>query len=193
MAESAENKNELESTKQNTDELGLGVAQIVITAATPMEEIERTFPLTGGTEIPETPSPKKSTESDESMEFQKAVTGQDVSQTDLGFVETSEETNEIDEKSTVDDLPTDSAPFPISSSSSSEADSTSGSSTAHNSQLAFSSHLNTAIEMQKENETSDEQPDIIPEKMLVGGRASIPDELQPDQLEKLQNLKESNA
>lgn len=30
-------------------------------------------------------------------------------------------------------------------------------------------------------------------KQMVGGRASIPDELDSQQLEKLQNLKESNA
>lgn len=32
-----------------------------------------------------------------------------------------------------------------------------------------------------------------PPKMVVGGRASIPDELAPHQLARLQNLKESNA
>lgn len=100
--------------------------------------------------------------------------------------ETTETTEDIEEKSTVDDLPTDSAPFPISSSSGSEADSTSGPSTADNSQSIPS--RGTVIEVQ---ETEDIE--IVPEKMVVGGRASIPDELQPDQLEKLQNLKESNA
>lgn len=100
--------------------------------------------------------------------------------------EITETTEDIEEKSTVDDLPTDSAPFPISSSSGSEGDSTSGPSTADNSQSIPS--RGTVIEVQ---ETEDIE--IVPEKMVIGGRASIPDELQPDQLEKLQNLKESNA
>lgn len=100
--------------------------------------------------------------------------------------ETTEAVEDIEEKSTVDDLPADSAPFPVSSSSGSEADSTSGPSTADNSQSMPS--RGTVIEAQEI-----EDIDIMPEKMVVGGRASIPDELQPDQLEKLQNLKESNA
>lgn len=108
---------------------------------------------------------------------------------------------EIEEK--VDDLPADSGPFPVSSSSGSDgAESISGPSTAENSQslpARAPSATTTATvvesESQAENEPENEpeSPEIIPNKMLVGGRASIPDELQPDQLEKLQSLKESNA
>ena len=39
---------------------------------------------------------------------------------------------------------------------------------------------------------SSESPSDIP-KVVTGGRASIPDELAPHQLARLQNLKESNA
>ncbi|KAG6799652.1 hypothetical protein HZU73_05033 [Apis mellifera caucasica] len=180
----------LNTDDQSKEDFGLGVAQIVITAATPMEEVEHPFP---GLEeaIDET---VKSTESSDGD--LPSSTNIDVNESDCKEAtviidekeeqETTETTEDIEEKSTVDDLPTDSAPFPISSSSGSEADSTSGPSTADNSQSIPS--RGTVIEVQ---ETEDIE--IVPEKMVVGGRASIPDELQPDQLEKLQNLKESNA
>lgn len=101
------------------------------------------------------------------------------------------EGEDTEEKSTIDELPADSAPFPISSSSGSEADSTSGPSTNENSQSR-----GTVVEVTEEitEITEEEEGEMTLEnKMLVGGRASIPDELQPDQLEKLQSLKESNA
>ncbi|CAG5082072.1 Similar to nwk: Protein nervous wreck (Drosophila melanogaster) [Cotesia congregata] len=168
------------------DDGGLGVAQIVITAATPMEEIERPFP---GEE-----DDKQDGSEEEEKKVVEEVVKEEIIKEEIKEQEhqVTPPNEEVEEKSTVDDLPADSAPFPISSSSGSEADSTSGPSTADNS--ASLPSRGTVIEMQVENnETSDEQPDIIPEKMLIGGRASIPDELQPDQLEKLQNLKESNA
>lgn len=69
----------------------------------------------------------------------------------------------------------------------------SGPSTGDNSSsLPTMKEANPAQE-EKDDKTDEEMPDIIPGKILVGGRASIPDELQPDQLKKLENLKESNA
>ncbi|XP_011299377.1 FCH and double SH3 domains protein 2 isoform X3 [Fopius arisanus] len=133
----------------------------------------------------------ETTEEPESTESEMETKVEMKSEEEVTKETTDDNTEEVEEKSTVDDLPADSAPFPVSSSSGSDGDSTSGPSTADNSQSLPSRR--TVIEIQTELETSDEQPDIIPEKMLVGGRASIPDELQPDQLEKLQNLKESNA
>lgn len=178
-------------SNQSTEDFGLGVAQIVITAATPMEEIEHPFP-----ELEETADDTvKSTESSDGDLPSSTIT--DVNESDCKEAtviidereeqEITEAIEDIEEKSTVDDLPTDSAPFPVSSSSGSEADSTSGPSTADNSQSIPS--RGTVIEVQE----TEEDIEIVPEKMVVGGRASIPDELQPDQLEKLQNLKESNA
>ncbi|XP_006624485.1 protein nervous wreck-like isoform X2 [Apis dorsata] len=179
----------LNTDDQSKEDFGLGVAQIVITAATPMEEVEHPFP---GLEEAIDDTVKSTESSDGDL---PSSTNTDVNESDCKEAtviidekeqETTETTEDIEEKSTVDDLPTDSAPFPISSSSGSEADSTSGPSTADNSQSIPS--RGTVIEVQ---ETEDIE--IVPEKMVVGGRASIPDELQPDQLEKLQNLKESNA
>lgn len=154
-----------------------------------MEEVEHPFP---GLEeaIDETVKSTESSDGDLPSSTNIDVNESDCKEATVIIDEKEEqettETEDIEEKSTVDDLPTDSAPFPISSSSGSEADSTSGPSTADNSQSIPS--RGTVIEVQ---ETEDIE--IVPEKMVVGGRASIPDELQPDQLEKLQNLKESNA
>ncbi|XP_053971359.1 protein nervous wreck isoform X2 [Hylaeus volcanicus] len=182
------------NSDQSNDDFGLGVAQIVITAATPMEEIEHPFPGLEET----TDDAVKSTESSEGDQ-PSSTTTTDMNESDCKEAtvimdekeeqEVTEAAEDIEEKSTVDELPADSAPFPVSSSSGSEADSTSGPSTGDNSQSIPS--RGTVIEVQ---ETETEDIEIVPEKMMVvGGRASIPDELQPDQLEKLQNLKESNA
>ncbi|XP_014612779.1 PREDICTED: F-BAR and double SH3 domains protein 2 isoform X2 [Polistes canadensis] len=199
-----ENEKQLsENITENTgdsgkEDFGLGVAQIVITAATPMEEVEHPFP--GVNE--NTDDTVKSTEvSDGSSEadLPSSVTP-DINESDCKettvimnehdevteVTEVTEVPEDIEEKSTIDDLPADSAPFPLSSSSGSEADSTSGPSTADNSQSIPS--RGTVIDAQEAEEIA-----IILEKVVCGGRASIPDELQPDQLEKLQNLKESNA
>ncbi|XP_012542365.1 protein nervous wreck isoform X1 [Monomorium pharaonis] len=178
---------DLKSTDQK-DDFGLGVAQIVITAATPMEEIEHPFPGTEGT--PEE-SAKIAEASEADVEASSAASDPNESEykeEEEPTVILDEKEEEAEEKSTIDELPADSAPFPISSSSGSEADSTSGPSTNENSQSR-----GTVVEVTEEITEVMEEEEIMPGKMLVGGRASIPDELQPDQLEKLQTLKESNA
>ncbi|XP_046141675.1 protein nervous wreck isoform X1 [Osmia bicornis bicornis] len=181
------------NTDQSKEDFGLGVAQIVITAATPMEEIEHPFPgleetnddTVKSAENSEADLPSSTTTDMNESDCKEATVIMDERE-EQETTEATEVTEDIEEKSTVDDLPTDSAPFPVSSSSGSEADSTSGPSTADNSQSIPS--RGTVIEVQ-----DTEDIEIVPEKRVVGGRASIPDELQPDQLEKLQNLKESNA
>ena len=174
--------------QQDPNSFGLGVAQIVITAATPMEEIEHPFP--GDEEAAEgdkktEEAPKEDPPKEEAVAESEAK--EEVDQEVKTEVPKPPELEDVEEK--VDDLPTDSGPFPVSSSSGSDgAESISGPSTAENSQ----SLPTRAADPEPEVEAA-EVPDIIPNKMIVGGRASIPDELQPDQLEKLQSLKESNA
>lgn len=56
---------------------------------------------------------------------------------------------------------------------------------------AFEANFEAAFEANFDNAFGG--PDSEVPKMLVGGRASIPDELEPQQLARLQNLKESNA
>lgn len=180
-------------TGEEEDDMGLGVAQIVITAATPMEEVDRPFP---GIE---------ESEEDASKEEQPAdaqPTAANGEQTDTRLPDESQpqeeepppttkaklKSGESEEKSILDDQPADSAPFPVSSSSGSDAESLSGPSTADNSQCLPARGGGPAAVEDPEDPPEEPSP-----KMLVGGRASIPDELQPDQLQKLQNLKESNA
>jgi hypothetical protein len=172
-----------------TDDVGLGVAQIVITAATPMEEIEHPFP---GAE--ETEEPAKSTEISEGDPELSSVASDpnesECKEEEETVILDEKEGEDAEEKSIIDELPADSAPFPISSSSGSEAESTASGPSNENSQSR-----GTVVEVTQEiAEVMEEEEEIAPgSKMLVGGRASIPDELQPDQLEKLQSLKESNA
>lgn len=166
------------------------MAQIVITAATPMEEIEHPFP--GVEETSEDPGKSETSEADpEASSAASDPNESECKEEEEATVILDEKEEEAEEKSIIDELPADSAPFPISSSSGSEAESiASGPSTNENSQSR-----GTVVEVTEEvtEITEEEEEEMVPGKMLVGGRASIPDELQPDQLEKLQTLKESNA
>jgi len=183
---------------EQKDDVGLGVAQIVITAATPMEEIEHPFPGVEETTEDEIQSRSAETElveGDPEADPEASSAASDANESECKEEETTvildeKEEEEAEEKSTIDELPADSAPFPISSSSGSEAESTtSGPSTNGNSQSR-----GTVVEVTEEaSEVMEEEEIPSGGKMLIGGRASIPDELQPDQLEKLQTLKESNA
>lgn len=130
------------------DEVGLGVAQIVITAATPMmEEPEQPFPP------PEPPI--------------------EVEPEQLPSDDQDDEESSLSEQTAVcvhqdNDGPADSTPAAGSSSTASEGESTgagSGPPTAPQS----------------------------PPAAVRAGRASIPDELEPAQLARLTDLKESNA
>ncbi|XP_046141677.1 protein nervous wreck isoform X3 [Osmia bicornis bicornis] len=158
------------NTDQSKEDFGLGVAQIVITAATPMEEIEHPFPgleetnddTVKSAENSEADLPSSTTTDMNESDCKEATVIMDERE-EQETTEATEVTEDIEEKSTVDDLPTDSAPFPVSSSSGSEADSTSGPSTADNSQSIPS--RGTVIEVQ-----DTEDIEIVPEKRVVGGR-----------------------
>ncbi|KAK9877158.1 hypothetical protein WA026_016901 [Henosepilachna vigintioctopunctata] len=152
-----------EAAMKSADDFGLGVAQIVITAATPMiEEAETSFPEvteeTNNVEaeiVPEEEIPPEPEEEEKPPHPKQA---------------------RLDSMEEIDDTPADSAPFAISSSTGSDGDTT-GPSTAENS-----------ISHAPPSSVTDAEP-----KQVVGGRASIPDELEPHQLARLQDLKESNA
>ncbi|XP_023245872.1 F-BAR and double SH3 domains protein 2 [Copidosoma floridanum] len=182
-------------------DVGLGVAQIVITAATPMEEPDRPFPGTEPTETPEEQEQQPSIESEKTIEPEKASEPQ-ILEEEEEEVESAPPPQsdalkkaESEEKMIPDDQPTDSAPFPVSSSSGSDAESVSGPSTGDNSQCLPAARSGGPAAAPAEDQPAEQSPPAEPPsgKMLVGGRASIPDELQPDQLQKLQDLKESNA
>ncbi|XP_045509978.1 protein nervous wreck isoform X1 [Colias croceus] len=137
-----------------TEDCGLGVAQIVITAATPMvEEPDQPFPPTE----PEPEQPEQQHEEPERPE------------------ENDDEESSLSEQTAVclretDEGHADSAPHPASSSTASEGEST-GASVASG------------------PPTAPQSPPSAPR----AGRASIPDELEPAQLARLTDLKESNA
>lgn len=150
-----------------------------------MEEVEHPFPGVEETQEDQIKSTESSEGDQEASSAASDPNESECKEEEEATVILDEKEGEEGEKLTVDELPADSAPFPISSSSGSEASTVSGPSTNDNSQSR-----GTVVEVTDEGM---EETDEIPGKMLVGGRASIPDELQPDQLEKLQSLKESNA
>ncbi|CAH4038563.1 unnamed protein product [Pieris brassicae] len=136
-----------------TEDCGLGVAQIVITAATPMvEEPEQPFP----------PTEPEQQQREPPQEEERAE-------------ENDDEESSLSEQTAVclrdtDEGHADSAPHPASSSTASEGESN-GASVASG------------------PPTAPHSPPAAPR----AGRASIPDELEPAQLARLTDLKESNA
>ncbi|CAG2058009.1 unnamed protein product [Timema podura] len=201
-----------EGGDQQEPDFGLGVAQIVITAATPMvEEPEQPFPP---------PPTEEEQEQEEGRKTQSELQEQDdtTSEEPPPYEEAAALPEEIDDPA--DDLPTDSAPFPISSSTGSEEDTYTGPSTAENSQ----SHplppppvqegspevgleprekgVGPELREKKAGSEPQEKEGAEPQEeeqiqtvmtRVEGGRGSIPDELEPHQLAQLQDLKESNA
>ncbi|XP_023938630.2 protein nervous wreck [Bicyclus anynana] len=139
------------------EECGLGVAQIVITAATPMmEEPEQPFPP---------PEPEAQPEAQSEPQPEEPERNED----------NDDEESSLSEQTAVclrdsEEGHADSAPHPASSSTASEGDST-GASVASG------------------PPTAPQSPPSAPR----AGRASIPDELEPAQLARLTDLKESNA
>ncbi|XP_075990744.1 FCH and double SH3 domains nervous wreck isoform X2 [Anticarsia gemmatalis] len=145
----------------SSDDCGLGVAQIVITAATPMvEEPEQPFPP---------PEPAADAAQEPAQESSQEPTPEPQPE------ENDDEESSLSEQTAVclqdsDEGPADSAPHPQSSSTASEGES-GGASVASG------------------PPTAPQSPPAAPR----GGRASIPDELEPAQLARLTDLKESNA
>lgn len=149
-----------------SNDFNLGVAQIVITAATPMtEEPDKPFPPPPTEDPP--PEEPEETATEEPPEYTE------VCEEKLPQPPPPLPTQEEPEDPT-DDQPTDSAPFPISSSTGSEEDTYTGPSTAENSQ-------------------SQPATVVITKKSIEEPKDVIPDELEPHQLARLQDLKESDA
>ena len=135
------------------------MAQIVITAATPMcEEADKSFP----------PEEEPPIEEKEEAKAKEIIEKKEEERKEVRETEPEEDPQEYGKEE--DDQPADSAPFPISSSTGSEEDTYTGPSTADNSQAA-----ETTIAKKHADSTS------------------IPDELEPHQLARLQHLKESDA
>ncbi|KAK6628801.1 hypothetical protein RUM43_002617 [Polyplax serrata] len=174
---------------------GLGVAEIVITAATPMmEEPETPFPPVPeeGDDQAKDQNEKEGPAEAEQEKDEKAIKTRESSEEKISEPEeqTEEEGSTSDAVTTIlttatnaqtddndeqtDDCPTDSAAFPVSSSTGSEEEPSTGPSTAENSQ----------------SNTSPPAA-VVPAAAL--SNPNIPEELDPHQLAKLKSLKESNA
>lgn len=150
---------------QTGGDFGLCAAQIVITAATPMiEEAEHPFPGSEDGTTNHTDEPDCNSEPEETSEDHKEPKER----------KDPEPTRTVDIADDVDDPNDDGGPQLIASSSTGSDGETTGPSTA-------------------ENSISQVPPLEYEPKQIVGGRASIPEELEPDQLARLKDLKESNA
>lgn len=106
---------------------GLGVAEIVITAATPMREEP-------DTPFPPVPEEEEEEEDEEDKAEEKGLEEDSVSEAVTTVVGAVRPDAADDADDPTDDCPTDSAPFPVSSSTGSDEDPSSGPSTAENSQ-----------------------------------------------------------
>ncbi|XP_050518858.1 protein nervous wreck isoform X2 [Diabrotica virgifera virgifera] len=166
-----EDSQEVDQEDQQADsDFGLCAAQIVITAATPMmEEAASPFPPPEDSEVNHKDGGKDhSSIPEEDEEDSKPSPSHPSVENDNKRQETMDDLEEVFEDHHAD------TPFVVSSSTGSDGETT-GPSTA-------------------ENSVSQAPPATEPEtKQVVGGRASIPDELEPHQLARLQDLKESNA
>lgn len=163
------NGDDEEGQKKSSEDFGLEVAQIVITAATPMiEEPDQPFP--------QTEDPNVIREEDEEEEEEEPEEYEQKEEEEPAEKSPTLPIEEEEKSPTTENQPVDCTAQHVSSSTGSEAGDTTGPSTAENSV----SHAPPA-------------EDVSEPKQVVGGRASIPDELEPHQLACLQNLKESNA
>ncbi|XP_049961870.1 protein nervous wreck [Schistocerca serialis cubense] len=141
---------------------------IVITAATPtIEEPEQPFP----------PPPDAD---EEAPEAAAAEADEEVQPRGPGLVGADSEEADAGPDSAPDD---DEEP---PTTASDEDESLSAPSTADNSTQA-------PVKEQQQQEEEEEECALPPMRQPLGGRASIPDELEPHQLAQLQDLKESNA
>ncbi|XP_055843124.1 protein nervous wreck isoform X1 [Episyrphus balteatus] len=165
--------------KKDADTLDLGMAQIIVTAATPMVEdgTDKSFPPVGerGGGSRATDEPNRSVADDGGAEK--------MCDENENVEDDSEPLFEDDEKPQSDTEtvePFKSEPKDPFNEKSTEAESTDNAFEAN-----FEANFDDAFaSAEAERETP---------KQVIGGRASIPEELAPHQLARLQNLKESNA
>ncbi|GAB0090261.1 Protein nervous wreck [Sergentomyia squamirostris] len=148
------------------EDFGLNVVHVTVTAATPMaEHPEMTFPAV-----------KEDVEAEEAEE----ATAAHEDEKDLPSPPPQEQAP-LEREDSPEDLPPPEAPAPALPTPESDPFGDGGQFEA-NFEADFSANFEDAF-----------AGDPEPPKQVVGGRASIPEELAPHQLERLQNLKESNA
>ncbi|XP_037811961.1 protein nervous wreck isoform X2 [Lucilia sericata] len=215
-------------TKDAGNNLNLGMAQIIVTAATPMVEdgSDKSFPPIaergGGNEDDSRESgsqgnAKGTSASTKEEGVTKTVAAGEAKQTDQSkIIEgrqqvmdapsvtvtlTSPTPNPEDLPSSDQDSsevqPLDEAEDPFNEKATAGTTEASGAFEA-NFEANFDANFDDAFASrgggpQSMDESKQEDVDVGAPKQVVGGRASIPEELDSNQLERLQNLKESNA
>lgn len=225
-------------TKESGNNLNLGMAQIIVTAATPMVEdgSDKSFPPIGERGSDDVNEKEAGDDSRESGSQGNAkVTSasakdEKVTKTGAGEAKQMDKTKIIEGRQQVmeapsvtitltsptpnpEDLPSsdqDSSevqpleeaedPFNEKASAAAAADASAG--FEANFEANFDANFDDAFASrgggggggpQSMDESKQEDVDVGAPKQVVGGRASIPEELDSNQLERLQNLKESNA
>lgn len=221
-------------TKDGGNNLNLGMAQIIVTAATPMVEdgsdksfppiaerggddsTDDTKPTAGQDNAKVTSASKKDgvtakTQSQEAkqMDKNKIIEGRnDVMEApSVTITLTSPTPNPEDlpssdlEQDSSEIQPLEEAEDPFNEKSNTAADNSNAGFEA-NFEANFDANFDDAFANsgggggggpQSIDETIHDDVDVETPKQVVGGRASIPEELDSNQLERLQNLKESNA
>lgn len=150
----------------------LSVAQIIVTCATPMVE-------EAATKFPEVEEP--TTSADENVENDLPEADQKPLESKAS-TKVSEKEKQVELKEQCDDDGFGSNQFEANFEANFDA----------NFEDAFASQTIEQINEASSSDVKDSPSDQMP-KQVVGGRASIPEELDSQQLARLQNLKESNA
>ncbi|KAM7354913.1 FCH and double SH3 domains nervous wreck isoform 3-T6 [Cochliomyia hominivorax] len=199
-------------TKDGGNNLNLGMAQIIVTAATPMVEdgSDKSFPPIAerGSEGNEDgDDDSKETGSQGNAKVRSASTKDDnVKKTGPGEAKHVDNNKIIEEDLPSSDQdssevqPLEEAEDPFNEKSNAAATDASGGGGGFeaNFEANFDANFDDAFASrgggpQSVDESKQEDVDVGAPKQVVGGRASIPEELDSNQLERLQNLKESNA
>lgn len=221
------------SDKRNT--LNLGMAQIIVTAATPMVEdgSDKSFPPIeergdseeddhdtaepnqnkpkssggGGTDEDKTKKPvnqaTRQTDNNKIIEGNEALEAVSVTVTLTSPTPNPEDLPSSDQEQDSSDVqPLEEAEDPFNEKANVAAPTDPAAGFEANFEANFDANFDDAFASagggggggpQSVDESAHEQADVDAPKQVVGGRASIPEELDSNQLARLQNLKESNA
>ncbi|XP_053956000.1 protein nervous wreck isoform X2 [Anastrepha ludens] len=177
--------------------LNLGMAQIIVTAATPMVEdgTDKSFPPVGESDGG---SADAATAKTASSDDGKPVKQKKVEPKQLAQIAADENENHEDDTHSSDQDPDSEvktlqeAEDPFNEKGSVDA----GNGFEANFEANFDANFDDAFAGGAQSADLNAEPsvdDVQAPKQVVGGRASIPEELDSNQLARLQNLKESNA
>ncbi|XP_054734814.1 protein nervous wreck isoform X2 [Anastrepha obliqua] len=177
--------------------LNLGMAQIIVTAATPMVEdgTDKSFPPVGESDggSVDAATAKTASSDDGKPVKQKKVEPKQLAQTAADENENHEDDTHSSDQDPDSEVKTlQEADDPFNEKGSVDA----GNGFEANFEANFDANFDDAFAGGAQSANLNAEPsvdDVQAPKQVVGGRASIPEELDSNQLARLQNLKESNA